>query len=213
MRVPYIPNYERIARKIASGPNFGIHGTKYSNLEGILRSDKSILGHYLAADNKIKRELDPKQFYEQLCASIDVALGFSAKISYDNKTITSNSLPLIILGVEKKGLPKGSGIFREDERSCGYNSRLEDDKGSSLITFPVGDIFFKNSVDIIPLIIDPQEIEEINDEFKRYLDRLRKKGPIIREDIVANQFFMTECIQRYVSKIHTEVYLKALLED
>jgi hypothetical protein len=210
MRVPYINDYERIAREIASGPNFGIHGTKYSKLEGILSSKGWMKGHYLAVDDEAKKNNPPKLFYEKLCASIQEVLGFSTHPKYQEGIITTESLPLIILGIEKKGTSKGAGICLEHKGDYGgISSGLADKKGLPISTFGVGEGFIRSLVDIVPLIIDSTEIEDINDKFRGYLSRLSKTGkPIMGEGMVASEFFTGECIERYISKIRKEVYLK-----
>lgn len=102
MQLPKIRNYKNIVKLLKKGPDFGIHGAKYKNLDAIFKENWVIPGHYFAVDSEAKSFPD-KEFYERLCASVQVAFAFSnPEGAMKNEYYTFKNPPCILLGIDHK---------------------------------------------------------------------------------------------------------------
>ena len=65
---------ERIIKTLKEGPDFGIHGTRVSNLAEIMRGyrcGRNVVGHYFGADERA-RALPDDEFYRRLKARLEM---------------------------------------------------------------------------------------------------------------------------------------------
>jgi len=143
-------------------PNLGIHGTKAENIESIMKNGFS--GHYYFIGEN-ERRLPNEEFSERLRASVYDAFKMSSIQIYWQNGIKVERKPCLLMLVEKEN----QGILMSNS-SPTYSYFGE--------SFPVGESILRAGefVDIYPVTISDEEINEISKRFIKRHDLTRIKG-------------------------------------
>ncbi|MEK6820391.1 MAG: hypothetical protein AABX71_01650, partial [Nanoarchaeota archaeon] len=153
---------------LKQAPDFGIHGCKRENLDGVLSGESSpwgrgyFVGHYFLVGEE-EKNLPDKRFLGRLEESVFHALAHShCELSYSNGKFSVDRTPCLVLLVEKG--ESISNYWRERDShfsGCFFDSR----------TFPIAEDNVREFVEIKPVIITSEDLKRINCAFKSYMRR------------------------------------------
>lgn len=156
-----IKNWKKIVEKLKTVPAFGIHGTKYENLERIMRDiegGRGVFGHYLGVGNEDK-ELSDDEFYERLYASVHLTQRYSQSYAGAGSQMKATSNLLLILGICYGEINHDVDLETESLNIFGRTFRIGHDMSSIFTFHPI--ILKKTSLKrIIGKSIDKYKLEQ-----------------------------------------------------
>lgn len=183
-----VKRWKSITEALKAGPDFGIHGCKYSNLRAILQERHFVMGHYFAVGQEQKK-LGNEEFYQKLWDSVYSTLGYSTALKIKDGKMEVSELPCLIIGVDKLQDSRRY-IVPDASPRCSLNGD----------TFPVGHDFILSMVDLIPYWINMQNISRLIKKVERVSV---ERGYSLNID---RAFFAThEIVGRMITKIHRAI--------
>jgi len=191
-------DYERVIETLKAGPDFGIHGARYDNLSKLLKSPNSCIGHYFCVGRE-ERKLPDDEFYERLWASVDIALGYSARIEIiDDRRVSFSSQPTLILIIDNR---KQALDFILEGKFSRSSHIYYSSKGREASTFPIGEgVPVIPGVEIVPVVASDMEIASINRRLEDYC-----RGKTIAGD-AAQTLVVKRCLTKgMIKRIYQEM--------
>ncbi len=150
-----IREWKKITEALKAGPDFGIHGCKYSNLRAILQVEGWVTGHYFAVGQEQKK-LGNEEFYQKLWDSVFSALGYSTSFEHKDGKIKVGNLPCLLIGVDKRQNGE-RGIVPDASPRCSLHGD----------TFPIGHDFILSMIDVLPYWMTAQAIERLSKKVEK----------------------------------------------
>jgi len=185
-------DWRELVHDLKKAPDFGIHGTKRANLKSILASESNVIfGHYLFA-GKEEKSLPDTEFYRRLFASLSVTMRYSGHYSIEGSQVNFSDFPSILVGINTntKGFPRS--IYADSSS----HERLSVNYG---YTFPVGHDFIKScGVSLEGLTLSENNLIDIKSKSSAYMNKLRKRGPVIYEEMYTSYSVERELIRTFM---------------
>lgn len=179
-QIPKVRDWQKLVRSLKQGPSFGIHGTRFENLDDILSRHKitGTVGHYYAVGDK-QKALEDEAFYEILWASINSSLGFSGCFEDRKKN------PCLLLGINQT---KYSSLNDEHSRRSSHFGKFN-------TTFEVGHDFIRGwSVE--PIVLYGEEKQVID----RIMETYSRITPELKWDRISNSYCYQKLVTSYAFK-------------
>jgi len=211
MKTGRMHGWEKIVRGMKAGPDFGIHGATYENLQSILAENRrnkesgepylyDTFGHRFTINDKTK-SIDDEEFYKCLVASVGSALCYSKcygeRLIQPDGNIKFTDFPCLLIGIDVKGKCL---LDAENTRFDFMAPWIKKGNGEDIKSFDIGHDFY-GGLEMAGLTLGQNETDKINDRWKDF----SRGKQFLGGGLVAAFFAQRECIERMIRKIYCEM--------